>query len=100
MKRLACLALLCLSACGHTVQDRPVSVSVPVPQPCAGQRPAEVIALRDKTPDWDQLDVRQKAALVAKQGLERQTYGEQLNAATAACPQRQREGPLANTAAD
>lgn len=81
-------ALLCLSACSPRViyKDRPVVVNVPVVQPCAGVRPTEPIALKDRTPDWDSLDVRQKAALVAKQGLERQAYGEQLNAATAGCP--------------
>lgn len=68
-------------------RDRPVPVNVPVLQPCAGARPLPVTPLKDKTPDWDSLDVRQKAALVGKQGLDRQTYGEQLNAATAACPE-------------
>lgn len=86
MKRIAILALL-LAGCSHTItQDRPVTVKVPVAQPCAGERPTAPVPLRDTTPDWDQLDAKQKAALVGKQALDWQTYGEQLNAATAACP--------------
>lgn len=81
------LATLALGMCGQTIyKDRVQIVNVPVSQPCAGDRPAEVVPLKDKTPDWNTLDVRQKAALVGKQGLVRQSYGEQLNAATAACP--------------
>lgn len=87
MKRLA-IALCCvLSACGGTVvQDRPVTVLRPVAQPCAGPRPDPVVPLKDQAIDWTGLDVRQKAAAVAKQGLDHKTYGEKLNAATAACP--------------
>lgn len=86
MKRLACIALLTLCACGQTtVRDRPVTVKVPVTQPCAGERPASVVPLKDKTPNWDSLDVKQKAALVARQGLELRAYGEALDAATAGC---------------
>jgi|GEM_PF-1208580 len=72
------------------VRDRPVSVSMPVPQPCADKRPAEVVPLKDRITrdEWYlRTDPRQKAALVGAQGLDRQTYGEQLNAATAACPE-------------
>jgi hypothetical protein len=87
MRKLLCLALLAITACTHTVyRDRTVDVFKPVPQPCAGERPARPAALKDTTPDWNTLDVRQKAAVVARQGLEWQTYGEQLDAATAACP--------------
>lgn len=76
-----------LSACAHpVVKDRPVEVRVPVSQPCAGERPAKPVALKDKVPEWNSLDVRQKAAHVARQGLEWQTYAEQLEAATAGCP--------------
>lgn len=92
MKRIAMVAVaLLLASCATDnviYRDRIVEVKVPVPAACAGERPAEVVPLKDKTPDWDSLDVRQKAALVGKQALERQTYGEQLNAATAACPAR------------
>lgn len=81
-----------LAACGNPgtiVRDRPVEVRVPVPQPCASERPAKVVPLKEKIPreQWDERDVRQKAAAVAAQALEHQTYGEQLDAATAACPE-------------
>jgi hypothetical protein len=82
----ALLILFTLTACGKTViQDRPVRVAVPVAQSCALPRPTPPAPLSARS-DWDSLDVKQKAALVAKQALLWQTYGEQLNAATAACP--------------
>jgi hypothetical protein len=85
--RFALIPLVFLGACTRTIEhDRPVTVKVPVAQPCAGERPARPAALKDTTPDWNTLDVRQKAAVVARQGLSWQTYGEQLDAATAACP--------------
>ncbi|MDZ4307544.1 hypothetical protein [Allopontixanthobacter sp.] len=76
------------SSSGTIVRDRPVEVRVPVPQPCAGPRPARIIPLKDQLTfeDWIARDVRQKAATIGKQALDRQTYGEQLDAATAACP--------------
>lgn len=80
------LALAGLTACGKTVtQDRPVTVKVPVPVACALERPARPENLKARTPDWDMLDVRQKAAWVGRQALDWQTYGEQLDAATGAC---------------
>lgn len=80
-------ALLTLGGCGAPVaKDRPVRVAVPVPQPCARARPAPVVPLKDQAIDWSSLDVKQKAAWVARQGLDHKTYGEQLGAATAACP--------------
>lgn len=93
LKLVAILGPLALAGCASSpdtiVRDRPVEVSVPVPQPCAGKRPAKVKPLKEQVPpgEWEQRDVRQKAALVAAQGLDRQTYGEQLDAATAACPE-------------
>lgn len=94
---LHCLTLVVITVClcllagcsSGAVQERPVIVTQPVPQPCVeGTRPPLVEPLREKVPDavWATLDVRQKAAYVGKQGLERQAYGEQLNAATGACP--------------
>ena len=79
----------CASTPGTIVRDRPVPVNVPVPQPCAGERPAKVQPLKERVPpaEWAQHDVRQKAALVGGQGLDRQAYGEQLDAATAGCPE-------------
>lgn len=91
MKRLASLALVALTACQTPLPIKviePVEVLVPVAQPCALPRPAPVEPLQRQygADAWEALDVRQKAALVAAQGLDRQTYGEQLDAATAACP--------------
>lgn len=83
------LAALSLAGCTETiVKEVPVEVKVPVAQPCAGDRPATVTSLkRDYTDEqWDQMDPKQKAAAVGHKALERQTYGEQLNAATASCP--------------
>lgn len=76
------------SPAATVVRDRPVEVRVAVPQACAGTRPGEVKPLKEEVPppSWSQLDVRQKAARVGAKGLERQTYGENLNAATAECP--------------
>ena len=79
---------LALSACSGSpvVKDRAVTVNMPVAQPCAGERPSPPVPLSRIFPQWDGFDVRQKAAAVGKQALEWQTYGEQLHAATAACP--------------
>lgn len=86
------LAMVVFALAGCTTRtvykDRPVNVSVPVAQPCAGERPATVATLRERYGDaqWQAMDARQKAAAVGMQALDRQTYGEQLEAATAACP--------------
>jgi hypothetical protein len=92
--RVAALALVvALAGCesaGTIVRDRPVEVKVPVFTPCvAGPRPAKVRPLKEELApaEWQRLDVRQKAAAAGRKGLERQTYGEQLNAATGACPE-------------
>lgn len=87
MKRAVIALSAILSACGGTVvQDRPVRVNVPVVQSCALPRPVPVVPLKEQPIDWTSLDVRQKSALVGKQGLDYKTYGEQLSAATAGCP--------------
>lgn len=86
IRTAALFVVVALAGCGKTVtQDRPVRIAVPVAQPCALARPAPVPSLESQTPDWSDLDVRQKAAWVSKQALALRTYGEQLNAATAAC---------------
>lgn len=86
MKYILPLAALALAGCGGTIyEDRPLTVKVPVPVDCATERPIKPVPLKDKVPDWVELDVRQKAAHVGSQALEWQTYGEQLDAATAAC---------------
>lgn len=82
------LAFASLAACSPKVitRDVPIEVKVPVAQPCAGERPAPPAPLASSFPNWPAMDVKQKAAAVGKQALEWQAYGQQLNAATAACP--------------
>lgn len=90
MRKLLILALFSLTACGPTVvKDRPVRVNVPVTQPCATTRPEPPLILKQAYPDaqWAEMDVKMKAAAVGRQTLLRQSYGEQLYAATAACPE-------------
>lgn len=91
MIKTIALALLFLSGCtGRTVtRERPVEVFKPVLQPCVkNPRPALVMPLNQQLTkeQWDALDIKQKTEYVSQQGLDRQTYGEQLNAATGACP--------------
>lgn len=79
-------ATLFLAACStKPVRIETVEVKVPVAQPCAGERPTPPVPLT-KQYRWEAMDVRQKAAATGKQALDWMTYGEQLNAATAACP--------------
>lgn len=89
MKRIIIIAALALVGCGGSVvQERPTTVSIPVPQPCVdGPRPASVKPIREQMTrdERDTLDVRQKAALVGKQGLDLRAYGEDMNAATGGC---------------
>lgn len=75
------------SARQSIIEERIVRVSKPVTVPCATTRPAAVAPLKEQFPpvQWKGMDVSQKAAAVAHKGLERQTYGEKLNAATAGC---------------
>lgn len=86
MKRASIALFALLGACGHDQQGLQV-VYRPVPQPCATARPSPPVGLKDSTPNWQSMDVRQKAAAVGKWALEQKAYGENLNAATAACPE-------------
>ena len=79
------LALWLIGCTKPVYRDRVVSVSKPVPQPCAGTRPVAVPTLKERYPDWSGMDVRMKAAAVGKQALELRGFGEQLSAATGAC---------------
>lgn len=86
MNRLVIALAIALAGCSHTpvVRDRPVSVSIPVPQPCVTSRPAEPARIDDG--EWAEMDVRQKAARVGERALAWMTYGQQLYASTGACP--------------
>lgn len=92
VKRLIMFAALAVSACATpriVYRDRPVEVRVPVAQPCvSGVRPTMPKPLNEQftAEQWKALDPKQKAALVGRQALALKTYGESLNAATAACP--------------
>ena len=86
MRMLLLPLALVLASCGSTVvKDRPVLVNVPIPVECALERPQRPAPLAEQTPQWDSMDVRQKAAAVGKWALELVTYSEQLEAATAGC---------------
>lgn len=82
-----------LSACATTPQviyrDKPVTVEVPVAQPCvAGVRPVAPLPLNKlySAAQWGALDPKQKAAIVARHTADLKTYGENINGATANCP--------------
>lgn len=71
------------------VQDRPTAVNVPVMVGCvAGERPEPVTPLKQlyPLPQWKRFTVKQKAELEGAQGAKHQSYGQDLNAATGACP--------------
>ncbi|MBL9069909.1 MAG: hypothetical protein JNM03_07940 [Sphingopyxis sp.] len=87
---LFALAAALLAGCTSTptvVRDRVATVSVPVIQKCAADRPEPVTPLRDRidATAWDALSLKQKAETVAAQGLRRVTYSDTLAAATSAC---------------
>lgn len=87
---VAVIAVTLLAGCSGSAVTHKTLVDVPVPvaQPCVdGDRPETVKPLKEQiTPEaWGQMDVRQKSALVGKQGLDLRTYGENLNAATGGC---------------
>ncbi len=92
-KLLAALAAISLAGCA--VKQIPVNrevvhdALVPVAAPCVnGARPAVVKSLKEQisAEAWRVLQIQQKAALVARQGLEHQGRAEALDAVTAACP--------------
>jgi len=85
MKYALILSLVALAACApKVVQDRPVTVKVPVPARCVTVWPLKPQPLPDGS-QWAQMDVRQKAAAVGKYALDQKGYAEQLEAATGGC---------------
>jgi hypothetical protein len=90
VKAAYALALFALSSCAPrtVVQERVQAVSVPVTVPCvSGPRPGAVAPLSagHNATAWQALTVKQKAALVAAQGLRHQSRAQALDAATGAC---------------
>lgn len=86
--RSAIVLFLLLTACPGSVvvQDRPVTVRIPVNTPCvAGARPAPVASLQSQHPGWKTYSHKQKTELTAAQTLRHKSYGEAVNAATGAC---------------
>lgn len=90
--RLTLAAALLLAGCATpqvVYRDRPVEVKVPVAQPCvAGARPTAPVPLNKQysVEQWKALDPKQKAAIVSAHALALKKYGEDVNAATIACP--------------
>ena len=87
--RLLILLPLLLAGCGPRVvtRDRVETVSVPVIQKCAGERPAAVVPINQRVSaeDWSALSPKQKAETTAAQALTRMNHADELNAATSAC---------------
>ena len=86
MKPSLCLALLALSACSPKVitRDMPVTVKIPISQPCVTNWPQNPQPLPDSN-HWAQMDVRMKAAAIGAYAINQTNYAEALRAATAAC---------------
>lgn len=89
MRMIILAAALLLTACGPRVitRDRVETVSVPVIQKCASEKPAAVQPVRDRIDEtaWDALTLKQKAETMSAQGLRHLSYGASLQAATSAC---------------
>lgn len=87
--RMLIIAALLFGGCSDRVVTREKihSVSVPVIQKCAGEKPAAVTPLRDRidAAAWDALTLKQKAETVAAQGLRQMNYSASIDAATSAC---------------
>lgn len=88
--RALILLPLALAGCAHdapVVRDRVETVSVPLIQKCASERPAPVVPMNQRiAPDaWEAMSPKQRAEMAAAQGLERMSHADALNAATAAC---------------
>lgn len=89
MRALVIIPAMLLAACGPRVVTRETvkTVSVPVVQKCAAERPPQVIPIdsRYSAEQWELLSFKQKAEIVAAQGLTRLNYSAALEAATGAC---------------
>jgi hypothetical protein len=86
---LILIAPIALAACGHDSAPPPETIGHLVATPCAKPRPEPVQPLSEQfsKEEWLAFSPKQKSALVAAQGLKRQTYGDELDVATKACPE-------------
>lgn len=88
MKYTTLLLATLLAGCGGgvVVEEKPITVKVPVTVPCvAGPRPEGVVPLKQAHPNWYSYTPKQKTELAAAQALKHQSYGQEINAATSAC---------------
>lgn len=83
------LAATLLTACGPRVVTKETikTVSVPVVQKCASEKPEAVTPINQTltTEQWDSLSHKQRAEIMAAQALARLNYSDALTAATSAC---------------
>lgn len=87
--RLVIIAALLLAGCADraVMRDRIQTVSVPVIQKCASDKPADVTPLRDRidAAAWEAMSLKQKGETIAAQGLRQMNHSASLEAATSAC---------------
>ena len=87
--RMIALVLL-LAGCSSNptvVKERVETVSVPVIQKCASEKPPQVAPIdsRYSVEQWEALSHKQRAEIVAAQALARMNHADALAAATSAC---------------
>lgn len=89
MRALLIIPFVLLAACGPRVVTKETikTVSVPVVQKCASERPEAVnpISSTFTAEQWDALSHKQRAEIAAAQALARLNYSAALEAATGAC---------------
>lgn len=89
MRALLIIPAMLLAACGPRVVTKETikTVSVPVAQKCASERPPQVLPIdsRYSAEQWELLSFKQKTEIVAAQALSRMNYSDALGAATASC---------------
>lgn len=91
--RLVLVLVLCLLLGGGCVKQRPiirdrvVETKVPVSAPCVADRPEKVAALRDQidSTTWSAMGTDQREKRLTAQAMDRKTYGDKLDVATAGC---------------
>jgi len=78
---------LALSACGKTVQERIVTVNVPIIQPCLGPLPTAVQPLKKRytSSQWRDMDIKQKSAAIGVWAYSLDTYSKEQEVAYKGC---------------